>query len=122
MIDKITIDRIFAASDIVEVIGEFVSLKKAGQNFRGLSPFKNEKTPSFFVSPSKGIFKCFSTGKGGNVVTFLMENEKLTYPEALKYLAKKYNIEIIEKEETVQEIQMKNERESLLSVNQFACQ
>ena len=109
MIDKATIDRIFNAADIVEVIGEFVSLKKAGQNFRGLSPFKNEKTPSFFVSPSKGIFKCFSTGKGGNVVTFLMENEKLTYPEALHYLAKKYNIEIVEKEESVQEIQLKNE-------------
>lgn len=122
MIDHATIDRIFAAADIVEVIGEFVQLKKAGQNFRGLSPFKNEKTPSFFVSPSKGIFKCFSTGKGGNVVTFLMENEKLTYPEALRYLAKKYNIEIVEKEETAQEIQLKNERESLLSVNQFACQ
>jgi DNA primase len=122
MIDKTTIDRIFAAADIVEVIGEFVSLKKAGQNFRGLSPFKNEKTPSFFVSPSKGIFKCFSTGKGGNVVTFLMENEKLSYPEALQYLAKKYNIEIIEKEETAQEREIKNERESLLSVNQYACQ
>jgi len=122
MIDKATIDRIFNAADIVEVVGEFVSLKKAGQNFRGLSPFKNEKTPSFFVSPSKGIFKCFSTGKGGNVVTFLMENEKLTYPEALHYLAKKYNIEIIEKEESVQEIQLKNERESLLSVTQYACQ
>jgi DNA primase len=122
MIDKVTIDRIFNAADIVEVIGEFVSLKKAGQNFRGLSPFKNEKTPSFFVSPSKGIFKCFSTGKGGNVVAFLMENEKLSYPEALQYLAKKYNIEIVEKEESVQELQLKNERESLLSVNQYACQ
>lgn len=122
MIDKETIDRIFNAADIVEVIGEFVSLKKAGQNFRGLSPFKNEKTPSFFVSPAKGIFKCFSTGKGGNVVTFLMENEKLTYPEALRYLANKYNIEIVEKEESVQELQAKNERESLLAVNQFACQ
>src|SRR5512145_3474605 len=105
MIDKATIDRIFNAADIVEVIGEFVNLKKAGQNFRGLSPFKNEKTPSFFVSPSKGIFKCFSTGKGGNVVAFLMENEKLTYPEALRYLARKYNIEIAEKEESPQEIQ-----------------
>jgi|WetSurSiteA1Bulk_404760.scaffolds.fasta_scaffold00188_7 DNA primase len=122
MIDRATIDRIFAAADIVEVIGEFVSLKRTGQNFRGLSPFKNEKTPSFFVSPSKGIFKCFSTGKGGNVVTFLMENEKLSYPEALHYLAKKYNIEILEKEETPQEKEIKNERESLLSVNQFACQ
>jgi DNA primase len=122
MIDKATIDRIFAVADIVEVIGEFVSLKKAGQNYRGLSPFKNEKTPSFFVSPSKGIYKCFSSGKGGNVVSFLMENEKLTYPEALHYLAKKYNIEISEREETPHEKEIKNERESLLSVNQFACQ
>lgn len=121
MIDKATIDRIYAAADIVEVIGEFVNLKKAGQNFRGLSPFKNEKTPSFFVSPSKGIFKCFSTGKGGNVVAFLMENEKLTYPEALRYLARKYNIEIVEKEDSIEEKQLKNERESLLAVNQFAC-
>jgi DNA primase len=122
MIDKATIDRIFAAADIVEVIGEFVNLKKSGQNFRGLSPFKNEKTPSFFVSPSKGIFKCFSTGKGGSVVTFLMEHEKLSYPEALQYLAKKYNIEIVVREETSQEKEAKNERESLLSVNQYACQ
>jgi DNA primase len=122
MIDKTTIDRIFNAANIVEVIGEFVNLKKSGQNFRGLSPFKNEKTPSFFVSPAKGIFKCFSTGIGGNVVNFLMEHEKITYPEALHFLAKKYNIEIIEKEESLQEKQIKNERESLLAVNQFACQ
>jgi DNA primase len=122
MIDRTTIDRIFAAADIVEVIGEFVNLKRAGQNYRGLSPFKNEKTPSFFVSPAKGIFKCFSTGIGGNVVNFLMEHEKITYPDALHYLARKYNIEIIEKEETPEERQLKNERESLLAVNQFACQ
>jgi len=122
MIDKNTIDRIFSAADIVEVISEFVTLKKSGQNYRGLSPFKNEKTPSFFVSPSKGIFKCFSTGIGGNVVTFLMENEKLSYPEALKFLAKKYNIEIIEKEDSDEEKLLKNERESLLAVTQFACQ
>jgi DNA primase len=122
MIDRETIDRIFTAADIVEVIGEFVQLKRTGQNYRGLSPFKNEKTPSFFVSPSKGIFKCFSTGIGGNVVTFLMENEKLSYPEALQYLAKKYNIEITEKDESPQEREIKNERESLLAVNQFACQ
>ncbi|MBN2482179.1 MAG: DNA primase [Bacteroidales bacterium] len=122
MIDRVTIDRIFATADIVEVIGEFVHLKKTGQNFRGLSPFKTEKTPSFFVSPSKGIFKCFSSGIGGNVVTFLMEHEKISYPEALRYLARKYNIEIVEKEETVEEKQLKNERESLLAVNLFACQ
>jgi DNA primase len=120
MIDKQTIDRIFSAADIVEVISEFVSLKKSGQNYKGLSPFKNEKTPSFFVSPAKGIFKCFSSGIGGNVVNFLMEHEKLTYPEALRYLARKYNIEIFEKEETVEEQQLKNERESLLALNEFA--
>ncbi|MEM4261324.1 MAG: DNA primase [Candidatus Woesearchaeota archaeon] len=122
MIDKQTIDRIFSTADIVEVISDFVTLKKSGQNYKGLSPFKNEKTPSFFVSPAKGIFKCFSSGIGGNVVTFLMEHEKLSYPEALRYLAKKYNIEIIEKEETAEEQQIKNERESLLAVNAFACQ
>jgi DNA primase len=120
MIDKQTIDKIFSAADIVEVISEFVTLKKAGQNFKGLSPFKNEKTPSFFVSPAKGIFKCFSSGIGGNVVNFLMEHEKLSYPEALRYLAKKYNIELVEKEETVEEQQLKNERESLLALNTFA--
>jgi DNA primase len=122
MIDRNTIDRIFAAANIVEVIGEFVNLKRSGQNYRGLSPFKNEKTPSFFVSPAKGIFKCFSTGIGGNVVNFLMEHEKITYPDALHYLARKYNIEIIEKEETPEERQIKNDRESLLAINQYACQ
>ncbi len=120
MIDQQTIQRIFDAADIVEVIGEFVSLKRAGQNYRGLSPFTNEKTPSFFVSPSKGIFKCFSSGKGGNVVTFLREHEKLSYPEALRWLAKKYNIEIVEKEQTAEEIQQQNERESLLVITQYA--
>lgn len=122
MIDRNTIDRIFSTADIVEVIGEFVNLKKTGQNYRGLSPFTNEKTPSFFVSPAKGIFKCFSSGIGGNVITFLMEHEKISYPDALRYLAKKYNIEISEKEETAEELKIKNERESLLAVNQFACQ
>jgi len=120
MIDKATIDRIFLTADIAEVIGEYVHLKKTGQNFKGFSPFKTEKTPSFFVSPSKGIFKCFSSGIGGNVVTFLMEHEKLSYPEALRMLAKKYNIEIQEKAETPEEKEVQNERESLLSVNQFA--
>lgn len=122
MIDKTTIDRIYNASNIVEVIGEFVQLKRAGQNYKGLSPFKNEKTPSFFVSPAKGIFKCFSTGIGGNVVNFLMEHEKITYPEALRYLAAKYHIDIVEKEVTPEEIQQQNERESLLAVNQYAIQ
>ncbi|HJX71853.1 MAG TPA: DNA primase, partial [Bacteroidales bacterium] len=120
MIDHATIDRIFSTADIVEVIGEFVNLKRSGQNYKGLSPFTNEKTPSFFVSPAKGIFKCFSSGIGGNVVTFLMEHEKLSYPEALKYLARKYNIEITEKEVTGEELQKKDDRESMLALNLFA--
>ncbi|MFO7658484.1 MAG: DNA primase [Bacteroidales bacterium] len=120
MIDRQTIEKIFSAADIAEVIGEFVNLKRSGQNYKGLSPFTNEKTPSFFVSPSKGIFKCFSSGIGGNVVTFLMEHEKLSYPEALKFLAKKYNIEIAEKEESDEERQHKDDRESMLAINLFA--
>ncbi|MBN1599083.1 MAG: DNA primase [Bacteroidales bacterium] len=120
MIDQATIDKIFSTADIVEVINDFVKLKKAGANYKGLSPFTNEKTPSFFVSPAKGIFKCFSSGIGGNVVSFLMEHEKLSYPEALKYLAKKYNIEIEERELTSEDIREKNERESLIAVNEFA--
>ncbi len=120
MIDHATIDKIFSVTDIVEVIGEFVNLKRSGQNYKGLSPFTNEKTPSFFVSPSKGIFKCFSSGIGGNAVTFLMEHEKLSYPEALKFLAGKYNIEIFEKEDTDEERQQKDDRESMLAVNTFA--
>jgi DNA primase len=120
MIDQVTIDKIFSAADIVEVISDFVNLKKAGQNYKGLSPFTNEKTPSFFVSPAKGIFKCFSSGIGGNAVSFLMEHEKLSYPEALRYLAKKYNIEIVEKELSEEEKQEVNERESMLAVTSFA--
>jgi DNA primase len=120
MIDQNTIDRIFERADIVEVISEFVQLKKSGSNYKGLSPFTNEKTPSFMVSPAKGIYKDFSSGKGGNVVGFLMEHEKLSYPDALKYLARKYNIEIIEKERTTEEIQQATQRESLQVVVSFA--
>jgi DNA primase len=120
MIDQATIEKIFETADIVEVISEFVQLKKAGTNFKGLSPFSNEKTPSFMVSPSKGIYKDFSSGKGGNVVGFLMEVEKLTYPDALRYLARKYNIQIIEKEKTEEEVQQESERESLLVVSSYA--
>ncbi len=120
MIDQQTINQIFEAADIVEVISDFVTLKKSGANFKGLSPFTNEKTPSFMVSPSKGIFKDFSSGKGGNVVGFLMEHEKLTYPEALRYLAQRYNIPLEEKEPTAEEIQQKNERESLMAVTAYA--
>jgi DNA primase len=121
MIDQQTINQIFDTADIVEVISDFVTLKKSGTNYKGLSPFSNEKTPSFMVSPAKGIFKDFSSGKGGNVVGFLMEHEKLSYPEALRYLANKYNIAIEEKELTADEIQQRNERESLLAVTTFAC-
>ena len=120
MIDQQTINQIFDAADIVEVISDFVTLKKSGANYKGLSPFSNEKTPSFMVSPSKGIFKDFSSGKGGNVVGFLMEHEKLSYPEALRYLAQRYNIAIEEKELTADEIQQRNERESLMAVTAFA--
>lgn len=120
MIDRETIDRIFDTSDIVEVISEFVTLKRSGQNYKGLSPFTNEKTPSFFVSPAKGIYKDFSSGKGGNVVGFLMEHERLTYPEALRWLARKYSIEIVDKEPTAEEIQQRNERESLLVLTGYA--
>lgn len=120
MIDRPTIDRILDAAHIVEVVGEFVQLKKRGVNFLGLCPFHNEKTPSFTVSPSKEIFKCFGCGKVGNSVNFIMEHEHLTYPEALKYLAKKYHIEVIEKELTREELEKQNERESLLVVTAYA--
>lgn len=120
MIDQQTINQIFDTADIVEVISDFVTLKKSGANYKGLSPFTNEKTPSFMVSPAKGIFKDFSSGKGGNVVGFLMEHEKLSYPEALRYLASRYNISIEEKELSAEEIQHKNERESLMAVTAYA--
>src|SRR6201990_239473 len=120
MITKPTIDRIMEATDIVEVIGEFVQLKKRGANFVGLSPFANEKTPSFTVSPSKGIFKDFSSGKGGSAITFLMELEKFTYPEALKWLAKKYGIEVEETVDTTENREEENHRESLMIVSAYA--
>jgi DNA primase len=119
LIPQDTIGKIFDAADIVEVIGDFIHLKKSGSNFKGLSPFANEKTPSFMVSPGKRIFKDFSSGKGGNVVTFLMEHEHLSYPEALKWLASKYNIEIIEKEETEDQLKEKHQREALYLANNF---
>lgn len=120
MILKSTIDRIMEATDIVEVIGEFVHLKKRGANFIGLSPFVNERTPSFTVSPAKGIFKDFSSGKGGSAVTFLMELEKFTYPEALKWLAKKYSIEVEEEAISPENQEADNRRESLMIVSGFA--
>jgi len=115
-----TIQTIFDTAHVEDVVGEFVSLKKRGGNFVGLCPFHNEKTPSFYVSPSKGIFKCFGCGKAGNSVNFVMEHEHYTYPEALRYLAKKYNIEIEEEEQTPEQQQALNEKESLYLVTAFA--
>lgn len=120
MIDHPTIERILDAAQIVDVVQEFVPLKKRGVNLLGLCPFHNEKTPSFTVSPSKGIFKCFGCGKGGNSVNFIMEHEHLSYPEALKYLAGKYHIEIEEKELTKEDIEKQNERESMLVLTAYA--
>ena len=120
MIDRQTIERILDAAQIVDVVQEFVPLKKRGVNYLGLCPFHNEKTPSFTVSPTKEIFKCFGCGKVGNSVNFIMEHEHLTYPEALKYLARKYHIEVVEKERTPDEIEKQNERESLLVVTAYA--
>lgn len=120
MITRSTVDRIMEATDIVEVIGEFVQLKKRGANYVGLSPFANEKTPSFTVSPAKGIFKDFSSGKGGSAITFLMELEKFSYPEALKWLAKKYGIEVEETVEKPENKEEENHRESLMIVTAYA--
>jgi DNA primase len=120
LITRSTVDRIMEATDIVEVISEFVQLKKRGANYVGLSPFANEKTPSFTVSPAKGIFKDFSSGKGGSAITFLMELEKFSYPEALKWLAKKYGIEVEETVEKPENKEEENHRESLMIVTAYA--
>lgn len=120
MIKKETIDAIFEAARVEEVIGDFVQLKKSGSNYKGLSPFVNEKTPSFMVSPAKQIWKDFSSGKGGNAISFIMEHEHFSYPEALRYLANKYQIEIEETEQSDEEKQALNERESLFVVSEFA--
>ena len=120
MIDQPTIDRILDAVQIVDIVSDFVTLRKRGVNYVGLCPFHDDKTPSFYVSPSKGLCKCFSCGKGGNAVHFIMEHEQMSYPEALKYLAKKYGIEIKERELSSEEKLMQSERESLFIVNNFA--
>ena len=120
MIDRDTIDRIYATADIVEVINDYVTLKKKGVNYQACCPFHNEKTPSFVVSPSKGLYKCFGCGKGGNAVSFVMEHENITYPEALKIVAKKYGIEVKEKEETEEDKIRQNNRESMFMLNSWA--
>ena len=120
MISKTTVDKVYETARLEEVIGDFVQLKKSGSNFKGLSPFSDERTPSFMVSPVKQIWKDFSSGKGGNVVAFLMEHEHFTYPEAIKYLAKKYNIEVEETEQSNEDKEQANERESMYLVSEFA--
>jgi len=120
MIDQSTVTRIFDASEISDVVSDFVTLKKRGVNYLGLCPFHNEKTPSFTVSPAKGIYKCFGCGKGGNSVNFIMEHEHLDYVGALKYLAKKYHIDVVEQELSPEQEKQKNDRESMMIVNSFA--
>lgn len=120
MIDRATVERILDATEIVDVVSEFVTLRKRGVNYVGLCPFHDDKTPSFYVSPSKGVCKCFACGKGGNAVHFLMEHEQITYPEALRWLAKKYNIEIKERELSDEEKREASERESMFIVNEWA--
>lgn len=120
MIDKDTIDKIFDTARIEEVVGDFVNLKRRGGNMIGLCPFHNEKTPSFSVSPAKGIYKCFGCAKGGNSVNFIMEHEQLSYPEALRYLAKRYNIEIAEEEQSPEQMEARNERESIFVAAAYA--
>ena len=120
MIDQLTIEKILDAANIVDVVSEFVTLRRRGVNYVGLCPFHNEKTPSFYVSPSKGICKCFSCGKGGNVIHFLMEHEQMSYWDAAKWLARKYGVPYNERELTESEKAIQNERESMFITNQFA--
>ncbi len=120
MIDSLTIDRIYSAANIVDIVGDFVALKKKGVNYQACCPFHNEKTPSFVVSPAKGLYKCFGCGKGGNAVTFIMEHENMNYVEALRYVAKKYGIEIQEKELTPEQVQRNDNRESMMIVSSYA--
>lgn len=120
MIDRATVDKIMDAANIVDVVSEFVTLRKSGANYKGLCPFHNERTPSFYVSPARGICKCFSCGKGGNPVGFIMEHEQMTYVEALRWLANKYHIEIKERELTSQEKEEQSKRESMYIVNEWA--
>ncbi len=117
MIDRATVDRIFAAANIVEIVGDYVTLKRKGVNYQACCPFHNEKTPSFVVSPSKGLYKCFGCGKGGNAITFVMEHESVSYPEALKIVAKRYGIQVEEREQTEEDLRRNNDRESMFALN-----
>lgn len=119
MIDRLTVEKIKDAANIVDVVSEFVTLKKSGANYKGLCPFHNEKTPSFMVSPARGTCHCFGCGKGGNAISFIMEHEQMTYPEALRWLAKKYNIEIQERELSAEEKAEQTARESMFIINEW---
>ena len=120
MIDHQTVERIKNAANIVEVVSEFVTLRKSGANYKGLCPFHNEKTPSFMVSPARNTCHCFGCGKGGAPISFIMEHEQMTYPEALRWLANKYHIEIQERELTDEEKREQSERESMFIINEYA--
>ena len=120
MIDRSTVDRVLAAADIVDVVGDFVTLRRSGANFKGLCPFHDEKTPSFMVSPSKQLCKCFSCGNGGNVVKFVMLHEQLTFPEAIKWLGRRYGIEVRDKELSDAERATASAREAMFVVNEWA--
>ena len=122
MIDRQTVDRIYAAANIVEIIGDYVTLKKKGVNYQACCPFHQEKTPSFVVSPTKGVYKCFGCGKGGNAVTFIMEQEGISYPEALKIVAKRYGITVEERELTKEDVERNNNRESMFALNSWAAE
>ena len=120
MIDRITVDKILDAANIVDVVSDFVTLKRAGANLKGLCPFHDDRTPSFMVSPARNYCKCFACGEGGSPVGFIMKHEQLSYPDALRYLAKKYGIKIEEKELTQEEIQSRGDRESMFILNEWA--
>ena len=122
MIDQQTIDRIIDTADIVDVVSDYVTLKRAGASYKGLCPFHDDKTPSFSVNPARGICKCFACGKGGNAVGFIMEIEQLTWVEALRHLAAKYHIEIKEDKPDEEELKNRGEREKMLAVNKWAAE
>ena len=120
MIPQETVNRILDLAQIEDVVGDFVTLKRAGATYKACCPFHNEKTPSFVVSPSKGVYKCFGCGKSGTAVGFVMEHESMSYVEALRYLARKYNVEVVEKEETAEDIAKRQRNESLILVSEYA--
>ena len=122
MIDRETVDRIYAAANIVDIVGDYVTLKRKGVNYVACCPFHNEKTPSFVVSPSKGLYKCFGCGKGGNAVTFVMDQEAVSYPEALKMVAKRYGIEVREEALSDEELRRNDDRESMFALNGWAAE